>query len=717
MYTLFSHIADGCEVRIPAGIHHITEPIPLYGKHIRIVGEDGAVLSGTMPLSDAKWTRVKDGLYATPFSRPTDGFVIGAHRYRMARYPKITDNKTVFGGYAADCLDLTRTANYKNPSGGYIHALHRHLWGGYSYQIIGKAADGSLQYTGGWQNNRQMGMHPEYRYIENILEECTEPGEFVYQNGMLYVRPLPGDCLQEGEAVVCTQFFILQNCVDVTIENLTFIHSSRTFMETAEPLLRSDWTIYRGGAVLFRDCADCLLDRCTFTDIGTNGVFVDGKNHNIAVTRCHFNALGASGVCFVGRPEAVRSPLMEYAETHTLAQIEKTPGPANDRYPANCTVRDCLISHIGQTEKQSAGVQISMAFGITVENCTICHTPRAGINISEGTFGGHTICGCDIFDTVRETGDHGSFNAWGRDRYWHLSDVDDCDAGTYAALDVLAPNRISRNRFRCDHGWDIDLDDGSSFYEITENLCLSGGIKLREGFLRTVRHNITVGNTVHFHVWYPASGDTVEENIVCEPYAPIGMPDVWGDSVERNLLCNATVTEYGKHADALSDLSSMDFDSHVIPACFVDPTHSDYRPTLDAIRAESLLSPFASFPTQFGVRYAPLRDIADTPVLPHIEAKSTISCYGKQRSWHGMTVKNIETDGEMSVYGTAGHCGVLIVATTEADNGFQSGDVLLSLDAHEIHNMADLPDEDIHGKVTVLRAQKTITFRLSDSFS
>lgn len=24
-----------------------------------------------------------------------------------------------------------------------------------------------------------------------------------------------------------------------------------------------------------------------------------------------------------------------------------------------------------------------------------------------------------MFDTVLETGDHGSFNSWGRDRYWH----------------------------------------------------------------------------------------------------------------------------------------------------------------------------------------------------------------------------------------------------------------------------------------------------------
>ena len=29
--------------------------------------------------------------------------------------------------------------------------------------------------------------------------------------------------------------------------------------------------------------------------------------------------------------------------------------------------------------------------------------------------------------------------------------------------DVLEPNVLRYNRWRCDHGWDVDLDDGSSF--------------------------------------------------------------------------------------------------------------------------------------------------------------------------------------------------------------------------------------------------------------
>ena len=79
---------------------------------------------------------------------------------------------------------------------------------------------------------------------------------------------------------------------------------------------------------------------------------------------------------------------------------------------------DCLIHLTGRVEKQTAGVEIDLAQGITVRHCSIYDMPRAGINIGDGCWGGHVIEFCDIFDTVKETGDHGSFNSWGRDRYW-----------------------------------------------------------------------------------------------------------------------------------------------------------------------------------------------------------------------------------------------------------------------------------------------------------
>ena len=97
---------------------------------------------------------------------------------------------------------------------------------------------------------------------------------------------------------------------------------------------------------------------------------------------------------------------------------------------------------------------------------------------------------------MKETGDHGSFNSWGRDRYWrpNISEVNAWvrQVPDLPKLDAVKPNVLASNRWRCDHGWDIDLDDGSSFYIITNNLCLHGGIKNREGFGRVVENNVMV---------------------------------------------------------------------------------------------------------------------------------------------------------------------------------------------------------------------------------
>jgi len=54
-----------------------------------------------------------------------------------------------------------------------------------------------------------------------------------------------------------------------------------------------------------------------------------------------------------------------------------------------------------------------MAMRIKVRHCSIYDCPRAGINIGDGCWGGHIIEYCDVFDTVKESGDHGAFNSWG----------------------------------------------------------------------------------------------------------------------------------------------------------------------------------------------------------------------------------------------------------------------------------------------------------------
>lgn len=167
---------------------------------------------------------------------------------------------------------------------------------------------------------------------------------------------------------------------------------------------------------------------------------------------------------------------------------------------------------------------------------------------------------------------------------------------------------MPENRFRCDRGWDIDLDDGSSNYLIEENLCLNGGIKLREGFFRTVRHNIMINNTLHFHAWYPESGDIAYENILFEGYAPYAMPIKWGERIDRNYFAVPGLKGM-EPAEILASASGQDTAS----VC-IDPQF-----TSSWIPANPQIHGFENFPREFGVRYEPLRKLADAPGPPTLK--------------------------------------------------------------------------------------------------
>ncbi len=135
-------------------------------------------------------------------------------------------------------------------------------------------------------------------------------------------------------------------------------------------------------------------------------------------------------------------------------------------------------------------------------------------------FGGHLIADNDIHDTVRETGDHGPFNSWGRDAYWcprqsHGHWQERHPAGPVRDAARLTTT-VRHNRFHDRSGWGIDLDDGSSNYVVEDNLCLGIGIKLREGDYRTVQNNILYhpANPLNSHVALDANHDIVRHNIV-----------------------------------------------------------------------------------------------------------------------------------------------------------------------------------------------------------
>lgn len=53
-----------------------------------------------------------------------------------------------------------------------------------------------------------------------------------------------------------------------------------------ESLLRSDWTISRGGAVLFNGAEDCTVSDCESDHVGGNAIFVNNSSKESTAARC-----------------------------------------------------------------------------------------------------------------------------------------------------------------------------------------------------------------------------------------------------------------------------------------------------------------------------------------------------------------------------------------------------------------------------------------------
>ena len=461
-------------------------------------------------------------------------------------------------------------------------------------------------------------------------------------------------------------------------------------LPACEQLLRSDWTVYRGAAVFFEGTEHCALRNCYLHNLGGNAIFFSNYNRHSEVSGSHLTRIGASAICFVGDPDAVRSPSFEYGEFVPYEQLDHTKGPKSNNYPAQCLVYDNLIHSIGLFEKQITGVELSMSQAITVSHNSIYDTPRAGINISEGTWGGHILEFNDIFDTVKETGDHGSFNSWGRDRYWHPSykTMESIVAKDPALIlaDAVRTTVIRNNRFRCDRGWDIDLDDGSSNYHIYNNLCLNGGIKLREGFYRVVENNIMVNNSFHPHVWFINSGDVFTRNIVMTEYKPIGVRE-WGLMVDYNIFTDSL-------SCATARKNNTDEHSIVTSVQFSNPSEGDFTVADDS---EAITKGgFRNFVMdQFGVVSSRLKAIAHTPKMP---TPIIIATHADDEviNWSGATIKSLQTLGERSATGMDSERGVYVVSVNALGGKLRDyirpNDVILKIETITVNNLKEMQD-------------------------
>ena len=734
-------------VKIEAGKYFFEKPVifteedsgscinPVIYRAEKKSSSDSVEISGAITLNITRWEDYKENpaIKMTQLKKnlKIDMLFVNKKLQTLARYPDFIEDVIPLGSAAKEEEIKERVKKYSKVEGGYIRALHNCKWGGNSYIIKGKNEKSSigldLQWVG--DNNRGSSYHHEAIVIENIFEELDSPGEWYYDNesGILYYYPDADTDINKSSfeaSVTCELFKFIGNrngekVKHVVLDGFDFTATKRTMFAAGEegknyvPLLRGDWCVVRAGAIYLENADNITIKNSNFYNMGGNGIFVSGDNKDHVIDNNEFINFGSTCIQVVGLPVAVYEPsfwehehyndMEDFVVHKTKVDFPENRGPKTDDYPRDITISQNHMYNIGIFEKQSSGVNLSVCSGIKILHNTIHKSARSCINVNDGTFGGHEIAHNDIFDSQRETEDHGPFNSWGRDRFWSVpcynaSGLHGDVARPYALLDAIDTITIHDNRFhhspRAPHTWGIDLDDGSSNYEIFNNLCLGLGVKLREGFDRKVFNNIIIDGALNIHCTYIEASDSIYNNIVLSS-KPLCFGGHGGKDEERLLEGNYKVDNnwyfnFSEDINLPYFWGKSRYDVHSIlnenPG-FENPQVNDYTVTNFAVA------------NKLGFNNVGMDDFGKS------KCKYQSPVYVKERSsgssldvlheevWKGAEISNID-EAIMSATASSGLKGVYFknvpINSAAYELGFRSNDVLKQVNDIELEDLAHL---------------------------
>ena len=192
-----------------------------------------------------------------------------------------------------------------------------------------------------------------------------------------------------------------------------------------------------------------------FQRLDSNAISINGYNQRTSIAKNEFVWLGQSAITSWG-------------------EIGMGNDGTGGSFPRYTSVTDNLVHEIGHLQKQSSFYFQAITAEATISGNIVYNIPRAGINFNDGFGGGAKVSNNLMFNTCRESGDHGAFNSW--DRLPYLTTVaDGVTATTVPAMNDVHNNFIVAN-YAADGGC-LDNDDGSAYYSIHHNFCVFGGHK------------------------------------------------------------------------------------------------------------------------------------------------------------------------------------------------------------------------------------------------
>jgi hypothetical protein len=291
------------------------------------------------------------------------------------------------------------------------------------FEINGSTSDGKFTWgRGGNQGGEGADVAKEW-WIENVREELDGPNEYFFdrETRELFFRP-NGTSTPPAAAVVP----VLANLIEirgtqatpvtgVSLLGLTLVDNRPTFFDPRGAPSGGDWALERMGAVMVEGAELLTVEGCTFTRLDSNALFLSGYTRNVSIVNNTWVSLGQNAIAAWGKPHDFNNG-------------------TSGNFPRFTKVEGNWASDLGLIQKQSSFYFQAETAQSTIRNNIVFNSPRAAINFNDvrlvtlhlrsvehsshldacllqGFGGGAEMSANLLFNTCRESSDHGAFKS------------------------------------------------------------------------------------------------------------------------------------------------------------------------------------------------------------------------------------------------------------------------------------------------------------------
>lgn len=363
----------------------------------------------------------------------------------LSRYPDdhLTITSSIVDKNKSFTYSDARPETWLEPEKAWIWSVFGKPYGGHDIRIASVDAENNTITLVTDKDGKTMLQDPTESnfkyYYDNILEEITMPGEWYYDEATNKLYYYPDSEFSDSEfyiSLLSDNVLSFYNVDNLYIKGLTFVGS-------------------RGDMLGIYDCNKALVENCTVSGAGMNGIIIGGGSNNFIID---------SEVMYTGGDA-----------------VKITAGNIYTLTPSNSGVINCVLHDFSKRKKAYTGAVWAAGCGITIKNNSIYKAPHIGIQLkgNDITIENNTIT--NVGSNAKDMGAIYTYNNY-----------------------VWRGNKILNNRFQDIRHDDPDasgntinaifLDNFSSGYEIKKNVFINcaQGISANGG-----RQNNVFGNVFY----------------------------------------------------------------------------------------------------------------------------------------------------------------------------------------------------------------------------